>query len=147
MEMKKDILETCRGRNPYSVPEGYFKSLEARLAKIPSAETFAYEPAAPADQRISPWTRLKPYAALAACFVIAFVCGTLILSKTAGERSSLDYYDSLVYSDLIPVTEPDAIFQTSAADESAVTDEDRISYLLACGVSAAQIGYVKSLNE
>ena len=57
MNSDKEILEKI-GKGSYGVPDGYFNDLKTRLAAIPEKKT------------VNPgiWMRVKPYAALAACF-------------------------------------------------------------------------------
>ena len=60
---------------PYSVPEGYFPSMERRLLEIPARKT-----------------RMKfaPYLALAASFALAALAGNYILMKSAADRPASD---------------------------------------------------------
>ena len=60
---------------PYSAPEGYFDSLNERLAEIPAQRT-----------RVS----LAPYLVLAASFVVLFALGNFILSKTNSSMPASD---------------------------------------------------------
>lgn len=65
----------------YSVPEGYFENLSARLSEIP----------AQAAARRAPFMVVaRPYFALAAIFAIALVLGTLFLGKQAPSGCSDD---------------------------------------------------------
>lgn len=57
----------------YTVPEGYFEDLRAKLSAIP-----AQRPA-----KVSAVSRFTPYLALAACFAAAIIAGTTILNRTA----------------------------------------------------------------
>ena len=136
--MGKDILDDLN-RNPYSVPDGYFERLKGRLNEIAvsSVDTVPR----------SLWQRIRPYAALAACFAASFLIGNAILRKTAPKASSLDqFYKELLYSDLIPVTQPYAIFEMED-EEMETSDEDIVNYLIETGVSAELIAYVEHQFE
>ena len=64
------------------------------------------------------------------------------LGFAAGETGSSDlYYNEIVYADLIPVTQPDEIFQTAPAEQDSLTDEDVIDWLIASGTSTEMIEY------
>ena len=66
MNKQPNLPTPAESRGHYSVPEGYFDSLEERImAKIPE-ETPEEVAEAP---RVSLWTRLRPIAYLAAMFV------------------------------------------------------------------------------
>ncbi len=62
----------------YSVPDGYFENLKGRLRSI--ADTQQEAP--------SRLQRFTPYLALAACFAIAVLAGSLILKRTAVPAAS-----------------------------------------------------------
>jgi hypothetical protein len=139
MKMGKDILDDLK-RNPYSVPDGYFDRLKGRLNEIAvsSVDTVPR----------SLWQRIRPYAALAACFAASFLIGNAILRKTAPEASSSDqFYKELMYSDLIPVTQPYAIFEMEDEEEMETSDEDIINFLIETGVSVELIAYVELLED
>lgn len=64
----------------YSVPDGYFASLEKRLSQIPSKDgerNTSKRSLAPA---------IKPYIALAAAFSLMVTAGTAILNLSSGDR-------------------------------------------------------------
>jgi|LSQX01.3.fsa_nt_gb hypothetical protein len=139
MKMGKDILDDLK-RNPYSVPDGYFDRLKGRLNEIAvsSVDTVPR----------SLWQRIRPYAALAACFAASFLIGNAILRKTApGASSSDQFYKELMYSDLIPVTQPYAIFEMEDEEEMETSDEDIINFLIETGVSVELIAYVELLED
>ncbi len=71
----KDILKDFAElrRMPYSVPEGYF-------------DTFRREMKKPQTQVVSLWSRIMPYASVAAVFIFLVSAGTFILERTAGTR-------------------------------------------------------------
>lgn len=135
MKREKDILEEL-DRHPFRTPERYFDRLKTQLKAIPAAEA--------GPVRRSLWQRLKPYAALAACFAASLVIGNAILRKTApGATDSL--YDQLVYSDLIPVTQLNALYDNDTLPETS--EEDIANFLIESGVSAELIAYVELQNE
>jgi hypothetical protein len=139
MKMGKDILDDLK-KNPYSVPDGYFDRLKGRLNEIAvsSVDTVPR----------SLWQRIRPYAALAACFAASFLIGNAILRKTAPKASSSDqFYKELMYSDLIPVTQPYAIFEMEDEEEMETSDEDTINFLIETGVSVELIAYVELLED
>ncbi len=124
----------------YNVPDGYFDSLKSRLAGIPAmAETVP-------EEKVTVWTRVRPALALAASFAILFVCGTFILSKTAGKETTEDS-EFLEYAYMmIPRTEPYSIYDASLAEslyEGELSDDDIVSYLIETGVSLNQLSYVE----
>lgn len=128
MKKEKDIF----GEVAFDVPEGYFKDLQARLDAIPShnAPSLGFA------------RRFQPYLALAACFIGILIVGNVVLRGTTGETGSSDlYYNEIVYADLIPVTQPDEIFQTAPAEQDSLTDEDVIDWLIASGTSTEMIEY------
>ena len=126
--------------NIYSVPEGYFDSLRARLEAIPSQQgTVAPAPVF----RMPFYARVKPYLAFAACFVAAFLIGTFILGRMTPVQDGIaveDYY----YADLIPVTDPYAAYgsapSTYEVDESS--EDDIVEYLISSGASIDYIAYL-----
>ena len=86
LEMNKqtNLPTPAESRGHYSVPEGYFDSLEERImAKIPeeTPEEVAEVP------RISLWTRLRPIAYLAAMFVAMNLIFRAFAPKTAEDKS------------------------------------------------------------
>ncbi len=128
MKKEKDIF----GKVAFDVPEGYFKDLQAQLEAIPSQE----EPSHGFARKV------QPYLALAACFLGILLVGNAVLRGTAGDAESSDlYYNEIVYADLIPVTQPDAIFQTASAEQDTISDEDVIDWLIASGTSTELIEY------
>lgn len=120
----------------YNVPEGYFEGLKARLERIP-----AEHPAAPARRPFT-WMRIRPYVALAACLALLLTAGTILLDRKADlSGTSESVYEQMMYSDLIPDTDPDSIFGApSSPDESYdISDEDIVDYLISSGASAELI--------
>ncbi len=131
MKTEKEIFGQI-GKDRFSVPEGYFESLKDRLGAIPEGRS-VIEPGL--------WMRVRPYTALAACFIFAFVVGTSLLQKTSVQESLADkYYKEIVYADMIPLTDPNAIFYGTDEIET-LSEEDIINYLIESGVPTEQIAY------
>ncbi|MFA6591825.1 MAG: hypothetical protein WCR48_00140 [Bacteroidales bacterium] len=139
---------------PYSVPEGYFDTLNARLSKIPQESVkpvrevesgsplSEYEGAQGKAMAISFWQKFRPYVALAASFAAAIVVGSFIINLSLKDTVPENSYEELLLSDLIPVTEPYLIYgdsSTSASEE--LTDNDIEKYLIASGTSVELLGY------
>lgn len=116
-------------KSSYSVPDGYFCGLERRLSEIPQMQ---------AESRLSGFRRMEPYLALAASFIAIFIFGTVFLNKTTpGEDSD---YEQFLYADIIPYTDPYAIFGSDDSEE-AITDEDLVNYLINNETTLDLIGY------
>lgn len=137
--MKKDNDILQNGKNPYGVPDGYFESLRKRLDSIPCESV--------GEAGIGLWTRFRPYAALAACFVAAFLVGNAVLRNTAGDiRSSDQIYYEFLTSEVMAGTGPEDIYrigQVDSAESETLSDEDVINYLLATGAQPEHIEYVR----
>jgi len=132
------MIENKNIRNFYSTPEGYFENLESRLSRIPSSDVEGAE-VVPA----SAWMKLRPYMSLAAVFACALIIGSAILSKTAGVNLSMDAeYEQMFCADLIPITYD--MYQMeelmmSAQEESYLTDEELIEYMIETGATIEQL--------
>lgn len=138
MKTNKDILEKP-DRIPFSTPNGYFETLKARLSRIPEAGM------QPIPRTL--WQRVRPYAALAACFAASFLIGNTILRKTTPEFFTSDsFYDQLMFSDLLPVTESNDLYGEDEPVEK-ISDEDIANYLIESGVPAELIANVEFQNE
>lgn len=108
---------------PYKTPEGYFEALGARLSEIPQAY-----------RRPSALDYMRPYLAYVALVLCALAVGTLLFRNPAAAvgADASDSYEMIYYADLVPKTDPDAIFEAmeaSSADDSWTSD-DIISYLI-----------------
>ena len=131
-------------KNTFKVPEGYFDSLQKRLEAIPSEHPVVQAPVV----TVSFWTKVRPYVALAACMLMAFVVGDFFLgrdkSPASAEFGLQDYY----MADLVPVTNPYAIYDDAPMDfysTEASSEEDVLQYLISSGTSVDYIAYL--LNE
>jgi len=107
---------------PYSVPEGYFASLEDRLLSIPEAES-----------------RRKhshlPYYALSTVCVAAVALLLVFLWKGNGNVNSGLDYDQLLMSDMIPHTDPYFLYTMTDANPDEMTEQDIEDYLINCAVN------------
>ena len=118
-------------KNDISTPEGYFEDLQMRLSEIPRRES------APSGIR-----RLAPYLAYAASLVVAVMLGNFILRQTA--RPAED--DTWTYvSYLADALDPDGAALVDMAaweEETYLSEEDIVNYLIADGISVEQLNYV-----
>lgn len=128
----------------YKVPDGYFDQLQKRLEAIPEQHPEVVKPVV----AVPVWTRVRPYVALAACMLMAFVVGNFFLGRTqmpAPEEFGLqDYY----IADLIPVTNPYAIYDDSPMElytPESSSEDDVLQYLISSGTSVDYIAYL--LNQ
>lgn len=88
-------------KQPFSVPEGYFDDFADRMRPW---ETCPQPHVRPSAQRIV-------LAVCASAAMIGFLAVVLFTSDLAdGQYGTDDIYMELLYSDLIPVTDPDCIF-------------------------------------
>lgn len=120
------------GKAPFAVPEGYFKNLQERLEAIPSIK----------GQSVSHAQRIRPYLALAACFLAAVLVGNAVLRSTATDAATHDLFNEISLADLIPVTQPDEVFMTIAPEQDSISEDDVINYLITSGTSPEAIEYV-----
>lgn len=122
-------------RNDISTPEGYFGNLQERLLEIP---------ARPA--RVSTVRRLAPYVAIAASFLVAVILGNAILRTTATPSPEDDTWTYVSY--LADALDPDgaSLFDEvgweTDQEESGLSEEDIINYLLADGISVEHLNYL-----
>lgn len=120
---------------PYSVPDGYFDDLQSKLSEIPHMP----------GRKASGWQMVQPYLALVICFCSILVLGKLIMNKAGSLPEASDsIYEQLIYADMIPHAEPDAIFYTeqSAAGSDYIAEDDVIAYLIETGTSIELIDYL-----
>lgn len=130
MQERNDIFKNT-GKTAYKVPEGYFEGLKARLEAIPASN----------GEGVGALRRIKPYLALAACFLAIMLVGNVVLRNTVGEDVTTDYYSEMVYVDLIPVIQAEEYFNADTSKQEAISDEDVINYLIDSGTSAELIEY------
>ena len=119
-------------RNDISTPEGYFGDLQKRLSEIP---------ARPA--RVSTVHRMAPYVAIAASFLVAVMLGNSILRRTATPSVEDDTWSYISY--LADALDPDGVALVDweqDEEESGLSEEDIINYLLADGISVEHLNYL-----
>lgn len=125
-------------KNIYKVPEGYFDSLKTRLEAISALEQRELP-------EISLWQRIQPYAALAACFVMALAVGTLFLGNPSVKSTDAELQD-YYYSHLYSVEDPMALYyEDYETDLDSVSDEDILEYLISTGATTNYVSYM--LNQ
>lgn len=124
-------------RTDISIPEGYFENLRSSLSEIPRKEA---ERASAAPKGIR---RLAPYAAFAASIAVAVMLGNFILRQTAVPQED-DGWTYLSY--LSQALDPDgaALVDEAAWDgeESLLSEDDIVNYLLADGITVEHLNYV-----
>lgn len=132
-DTEKDILQEPKLKKmPYSIPEGYFEKMKAEARKCTE----------PAPMHISIWTRLAPYAGIAAMFLFILTLGKLFVGQqdadTAGTLTEdiSTYEDYLVFSDM-----PDIYLNEPETEEEGIADEDIIEYLIYIGATVEDIEY------
>ena len=132
-------------KNTFNVPEGYFDQLQKRLEAIPSQHPVVQTPVV----TVPFWTKVRPYVALAACMVMAFFVGNYFLGRNhAPAESEMFMQDYYYMADLIPVTNPYAIYDDSPMELStpeSSSEDDVVQYLISSGTSVDYIAYL--LNE
>ena len=123
-KIKKDILaeNTALRENPYTVPEGHFNDLKAQVRR-PRKEPV-----------ITLWSRLAPYASLAAVFVSVFAAGSLLFNRNELEITQEDYF--LFSENFLDTYEMEDTYQIADAE---IADSDIIEYLIYAGVTAEEI--------
>lgn len=136
----------------FNVPDGYFESLQSRLSEVSRRE------ARPRIHR-----KASLYMAVAAGLAAVIVAGGFFLyGNHSSEAFSADeFYDELMYSDLIPVTDPEAVFMAvmqdgasdpdaeAALDGALLQDDDQdgsdaMEYLIYSGISAEDVELILS---
>lgn len=123
---------------PFAVPEGYFESLGARLSSIPRTQAEAH-----GDTGLR--RRFLSYPVLAACAAAAaLIIAVLVISPWRDEPSDPKSVtlEQLLYADLVPLTDPYSIYESSYSyPETQSTLDDILNSLVNEGVSAETIRY------
>ena len=119
----------------FKVPEGYFDSLQMRLSYVP--------------ERVEASKRKTAYrlrvglvaAQVAICLALAAVPFFVLHSSDTDPEDSLAMVENFYNADIIPLTDPDMLYDDSAApsDAQAISDEDIVNYLIDDGVTVAQL--------
>ncbi|MBP3563405.1 MAG: hypothetical protein J6J54_03165 [Bacteroidales bacterium] len=126
-DILKDVAELRR--MPYSVPEGYF-------------DTFRREMKKPQTQVVSLWSRIMPYASVAAVFIFLVSAGTFILERTTDTRD-FTQEDYILFSENFSLNTIYQVHEETQLADASLADEDIIEYLIYTGVSAEEIEYSK----
>lgn len=128
--MNKDILQNPElKKNPYSIPEGYFDKLKVEARKC----------AAPRRVRVTIWSRLAPYAGIAAMFLFILLLGKTFIRQEAQPGAIVaetdTYEDYLLFSDM----NSDLSMHYIAEESLELSEEDIIEYLIYIGASEEYI--------
>lgn len=117
-----DILRDCHELKtmPFKTPEGYF-------------DTFRESMSRPQPKVVSLWTRLAPYAAVAAVFIFLVSAGTFILEHTTPHQE-MTQEDYIVFSDNLM-----NIIENHYEPEQQLADADIIDYLIYSGITPEEI--------
>lgn len=134
-QMNKDILRNPEmKKTPYSVPEGYFDNLKIKARK--NAE--------PHQVPVNIWSRLAPYAGIAAMFLFILLLGKTFVRQEASSEaitSEADSYeDFIVFSDV----SSDISMRYLAEENIEIYEEDIIEYLIYIGATEK---YIATDNE
>lgn len=120
----------------YSVPDGYFGRLEAKLSRIPEMSS---------GRRGGAFSGMMPYLSLAASFLIIFAAGTLVLKLSSPAKSEdLSYLEKMVLADLVPVTDPGLIYLPEEDEEEY---DEMEQYLIESGTTLEQLEYYYEGNN
>lgn len=120
---------------PFSVPDGYFDRLSGRI----SAGT-AHE-----EGSRSLWSRIAPYAAMAAMFVLIALAGQAVIRQQERNISNEAEEDSFFYTQIMPVSGLEEIYATGDNGyiaDSELSDEDIIEYLIYSGLPVESINAI-----
>ena len=120
------IDEKFGKKNPFTVPDGYFEQLTARvMSRLPETDsaTAVEIPIAtePAQQRPALIRRLRPWL-VAACIAGAIVCTTVYLRPGINTSQTTDELSDAIYTDS---------YIDDAADYAMVDNQEIYAYLLA----------------
>lgn len=132
MQKRNDIFNGI-AKATFKVPERYFEGLKARLDAIPAM-----------NQTISPLQRMKPYLALAACFLAILLVGNVIVGGTVKKNAESDLYNEFVYASLLQANE---YLHSEADAQDTISDEDVVNYLIDSGTSTELIEYARLLAQ
>lgn len=134
MRKNNEIFKDA-GKALFNVPESYFNDLKTRLDGIPGTNA----------GNVGVMRRLKPYLALAACFLAIMCVGNLVLRNTANRDMAGDYYNEAAYADLM--TMPEDAFHAVLSAQDTISDEDVVNYLISSGTSAELIEYTRLIAK
>lgn len=113
---------------PYSVPEGYFSTLNERLEQIPN--------------RVSPLNRVKPYLMMAACFASAVLIGGAVMRLSLGEEEQMSEFSQFYAESIIPLTDPYSYFELPEETSDIDDGEAALEYLIDGQISLDELEYL-----
>ena len=137
-EFENDILSSSKELKgmPFTVPEGYFDKLKSEARKC----------AKPQVVHVSPWTRLAPYAGIAAMFLFILTLGKIFVKDSPSEESTSiaeqisSYEDYVVFNDR--ATDLSVYYlENEELAVSTLDEEDIIEYLMYIGATEQYIEY------
>lgn len=116
MKKEENKLEQLKGKNPFTVPEGYMENLTAQImSQLPEKETQKEE-----TKKVTMMTRVRPWLYMAAVFVGLLLFFKAIVGFTGADESGGT--DSLLVHAAIPQ-------ETLMSDEYIDEDEEYLEYL------------------
>jgi len=137
-DLDKDILSDKKEdlkNMPFTTPEGYFENFKMDIGSI-QAEEDGQSGIRMSENPI--FRKLSPYIAMAAMFAAIVAAGTALM-KMITPQEDMQEYGSLAYIDMIPVTEPEAIYYSYNHETEDLTDEDIVNYLIYSGTDLEKI--------
>lgn len=133
MEQKQDILANGDLKKmPFTVPEGYFENLSAKMAETARQDCAA-------ESRVARplfLQKVSTYLSIAASFAIIAAAGTYIV-KTFTPKQETSSLEAMEW--LEPETDPEAMYYYSQNTSGALTDEELIEYLIESGVTLEEL--------
>lgn len=141
-EQEFDILQSSKDLKtmPFTVPKDFFETMKAEARKCTEPQVL----------RVSLWTRLAPYTAVAAMFLFIFTLGSIFLKNSPQQAETVaedvigisEYEDYLVFNSVGADISMYYLAEEDYALEMA-DDEDIIEYLIYTGTSESYIEYNK----
>lgn len=125
----KDILQDLK-KMPYTVPEGYFDSIEERVRP--------WE----AEKVHRGWAaKVTPYLSMAAMFAIIAAVGTLVVKPSGQDNGFQEYLDYLFFGGTGSMNSSLTAYQYYSYEEGTyeLSEEDIIQYLIYNGTDAEEI--------
>lgn len=136
-QMNKDILQNPElKKNPYTIPEGYFNKLKSEARKSTEPR---YVP-------MSIWSRLAPYAGIAAMFLFILLLGKMFVKTEPEANTDAIAIEKEIYEDYIVFSDrtSDMSMQYLAEESLELSEADIIEYLIYIGATEE---YIESNKE